>query len=35
MWCAAFKSAASYKYIVAEMGLTVQVIQSRKNIDRK
>jgi len=35
MWCGALKSVASYKYMAAEMGLTVQELQSIENIDRK
>ena len=35
MWCGALKSLASYKYMAAEMGLTVQELQSIENIDRR
>ncbi|MEI8706693.1 ATP-binding protein [Pseudoalteromonas sp. B62] len=35
MWCGALKSAASYKYMAAEMGVTVQQLQTINNIHRK
>ena len=35
MWCGSLKSVASYKYMAAEMGLSVQELQSIKHIDRK